>query len=221
MSVPTRALVAVAAAAALAGGALPSFAADAPKTSATSSSFFLVQDGCGADTGPGRLEIKKLESDSPGCGTIGGVPFDEAFAQLGDPIVDSFDTVGKGLPIVLDATKKVTGQVSAEGWYEGLVPVGGVGTVEADISVVASTLSGASVDFGTTTVSAMGAPGQSVVSLPFTLTAPATANGQKIKSISMSVSLHGANIGYSAYKFGGDSFLVIPTKVVKPAPKKK
>lgn len=206
---------------AVAVAGLPALAADAPKTSTTSSTFFLVQDGCGAETGPGRLEVKKLESDSAGCGTVGGLPFNEVLHQVEGVEPDSFDTVGKGLPITLDATKKLTGQVSALSWFAGLVPTGGVGRVEFDVAATARTAAGTTVDFGSTTVSAMGAPAQDVVQVPFSLTPPATANGAKITSLSLLVSLRGANAGYSAYAFGGESYVVVPTKVVKPAPKKK
>lgn len=206
---------------AVAVAGLPALAADAPKTSTTSSTFFLVQDGCGAEMGPGRLEVKKLESDSPGCGVVGGLPLNEALHQVEGVEPDSFDTVGKGLPITLDATKKVTGQVSALSWFAGLVPTGGAGEVEFDVAATARTSAGGTVDFGSTTVSAMGFPGQDVVQVPFELTPPATANGAKITSLSLLVSLRGANAGYSAYAFGGESYVVVPTKVVKPAPKKK
>lgn len=206
---------------AVAVAGLPALAADAPKTSTTSSTFFLVQDGCGTETGPGRLEVKKLESDSAGCGTIGGLPFSEVIHQAEGATPDSFDTVGKGLPITLDATKKLTGQVSALSWYAGLVPTGGVGQITFDVTATAVTTAGTSIDFGSVTVSASGAPRQDVVSAPFSLTAPASANGAKLKSLSLGVVLRGANVGYSAYAFGGQSYVVVPTKVVKAAPKKK
>jgi hypothetical protein len=199
----------------LAASGVPALAADAPKTSATSSSFFLVQDGCGAETGPGRLEVKKLQSDAPGCGTIGGLPFDEVFAQTGAIEPTSFDTVGKGLPIVLDASRKVTGQLTGSAWLG--VGAGGAGVVQFDVAATARTASGSTVDFGSTSVSGMGAPGQDEVQVPFELTVPSTANGQRITSISLLVLQRGLNTSYSATAYGGESYVVLPTK----APGKK
>lgn len=205
------------AAAALLGGALalPAVAADAPRTSAVSSTFYLAQEGCGAEAGAGQLITKATPSSGTGCGTIGGLPLDEVLYQVDGPAYTDYSTVGKGLPITLDAARKITGQVAAGSW----VGVGGVGSVDFDITLTGRTAKGVTVDFGSTTTSVMAAGPDAVVVAPFELTVPAEANGQAFTSFSFGLATHGANVGMSAQQYDGDSYLVLPTKA--PAKKKK
>jgi hypothetical protein len=177
----------------------------APKTGDKSSTFFLRQDGCGAETGPGRLEPKAGTDGSTGCGTIGGLPFDELF---GSP--EPFATSGKGLPINLDPTRKVTGQLAAGSWVGN--GAGGIGEVAFDVALVGTTASGSKVDFGETTVTGSAAPGEDVVMVPFELAAPAVTGSTVLKSLVLEVTQRGANLGMSAKQFDGDSYVVIPTR---------
>jgi hypothetical protein len=186
-------------------------AADAPKTSATSSTFYLRQEGCGTTAEAGRLEPKAGSDGATGCGTIGGLPFGEVDSQAGATAADGdkFSTVGKGLPIKLDAAKKVTGQLAAESWVGAGA---GVGTVSFDVALSAVDAAGRTIDFGSTTVSGDITPGEEVVMVPFSFAVPGTATGAPVKSITLSVLQHGQNLGFSAKHFDGDSYLVLPTK---------
>lgn len=180
----------------------------APRTSDKSATFFLRQEGCGGTSEPGRLEPKGGGDGATGCGTIGGLPFNEL---LGSP--EPFSTTGKGLPITLDPSRKVTGQLAAGSWY-GL-GVGGVGEVVFDVALIATTASGAKLDFGSTTVTAMASPGEDVVLVPFELAVPAAANKAAVKSMTLEILQRGANVGMSAQQLDGDSYLVLPTRSAK------
>lgn len=186
-------------------------AADAPKTSASSSTFFLRQEGCGTTAEAGRLEPKSSSDGATGCGTIGGLPFGEVESQLGSTAADgdTYATVGKGLPIKLDVTKKVTGQLAAESWIGAGA---GIGTVSFDVALTGVNVKGKGIDFGTTTVKGSITPGQNLVLVPFSLAVPATAAGVPIKSLALSVLMHGQNLGFSAKHLDGDAYVVLPTK---------
>ena len=184
---------------------LAAHAEKAPKTSDKSATFFMRQEGCGAEQAPGRLEPKAGGDGATGCGTIGGLPFNEI---AGSP--KPFSSSGKGLPINLDPSRKVTGQVAAGSWVGN--GSGGVGLVEWDISLVGTSATGEKIDFGATTVSATAAPGQDVVTAPFELAVPARANSAAVKSLVIEVLQRGANFGMSAQQLDGDMYVVLPTR---------
>ncbi|MCU1590747.1 MAG: hypothetical protein JWP11_2003 [Frankiales bacterium] len=183
-------------------------AADAPKTTAKSATFFLRQEGCGTTAEAGRLEPKDGGDGATGCGTVGGLPLAEAEAQAGADGSETYASVGKGLPIKLDASKKVTGQLAAESW----IGFGaGAGSVTFDVTLVGVDTKGKSIDFGSTTVTGSITPGQNVVLVPFTLAIPGGAT-TPVKSLALNVFQHGANLGFSAKHLSGDAYVVFPTK---------
>ncbi len=206
------------AAAGLTLSATVALADDAPRTTATSKSLFMAQEGCGSTAEPGRLEPKPQADSADGCGTIGGLPLNEVAHQdeedLG-PTAEDYTSTSKLVPFVVDASKKVKGQVAAESWFGA----GGVGSVTWDVSLRGTTAAGKIVDFGTTTVSADAAPGENDVFAPFELAIPRAASGQTFKRFVVSVALRGQNIGMSAKKLSGDSYVVIPAKA--PVPPKR
>jgi hypothetical protein len=148
-------------------------ATDAPKTSATSSTFFLRQEGCGTTAEPGRLEPK----DSG----------DGARADQSS----------------LPSTR------SGSGFFGSGA---GAGTVSFEVALAGTDVKGKGVDFGTTSVSGSITPGENVILVPFELAVPATAVGTPMKSFTLSVLQHGANLGYSAKHLDGDAYIVFPTK---------
>lgn len=196
--------------AATAGSSVVAFAVDAPKSSNTSKTLYAARLGCGTTTGEGRLEEKVEADDAPGCGTIGGLPFAEVFAQLGDPTFVDFTSTSKMKPFKVDATKKVTGQVTVKSWIGR--GAGGIGQVAVDIKMVATTVAGKTVDFGAATLTAAATPGKDSVELPFSLAVPTTAAGSSIKTVVFSYAAHGANIGMSARGLDGATYVVLPAK---------
>ena len=184
---------------------LAAHAEKAPKTSDRSATFFLRQEGCGSTAEVGRLEPKGGGDGATGCGTIGGLPFDEVFGEA-----EPFATSGKGLPLNLDPTRKVTGQLAAGSWIGN--GTGGVGQVTFDVALFGTAANGEKLDFGSTTVSAAAAPGKDVVLVPFELKVPARASSAAVKGLVLEVLQRGANVGMSAKQLDGDSYVVLPTR---------
>ncbi len=186
---------------------LSASAATAPKTSATQATFFLRMEGCGETAAPGRLEPKKGTDGATGCGTIGGLPIDEVVYQLGEGFASQFDTGKAGLPIKLSGKGTVTGQIAAESWFGA----GGVGTVDFDLALTATTSTGKKIDFGSTSVSASASPSENVVMVPFKFAVPAGNDKASLTKITLTVVMHGMNFGMSGQHYDGDSYLVMPT----------
>jgi hypothetical protein len=189
--------------AATAAAGTVAFAADAPKTTDTSKSLFLSQNGCGSTQEDGRLEPKIQNDTSDGCGTIGGIPINELAGLPTD-----FTSTSAVKPFKIDAAKKVTGQVSAGSW----TGTGGVGTVDFDLALVGTTSTGKTIDFGEQTVSGSASPATNVVSVPFTFSVPASAKGATFKRFTFSMLQRGMNVGMSAQSLNGNSYVVIPAK---------
>ncbi|MGB8651639.1 MAG: hypothetical protein WCD35_13380 [Mycobacteriales bacterium] len=212
---PTRPALWLALAGLAASGSI-AFAADAPRTTATSKTLFLSQDGCGSTAGPGRLETTPHSDSADGCGTIGGAPLQEVFAQdqadFG-PLGDDYVSTKKLVPFLLDASRKVTGQLAAASWFGGGV---GVGTVTFDVHLVATSTTGRRVDFGSTTVSGDVTPGQDPVEVPFQLAVPRSAAGTTVMSFTLTVTQRGRNVGMSSKQLSGESYVVIPAKTPPP-----
>ncbi len=190
------------------GTALVASAADAPKSSTTSKTLFMAQEGCGSTAEAGRLVEKAGADGATGCGVVGGLPLEEALYQLEGSTPDDYTSTSTLKPFKVDGTKKVTGQVAAGSWFGA----GGVGTVTFDVHLAGVTSTGTGADFGTTTVSANVAGPDAIVYVPFTLSVPASASGKAFKAFTLSVVQRGMNVGMSAKQLDGDSYVVIPAK---------
>lgn len=187
------------------------FAVEAPKSSPTSKTLYLAQEGCGTTAEAGRLETSAGVDGATGCGTIGGIPIEEAIAQLdGGSTLEDFTSTAKLTPFKIDATKKVTGQLAAASWVGN--GSGGLGSVQWDYALIATTTTGKTIDFGSGSMTATATPGTDVVEKSFELAIPGTAAGQTIKSLVFSYALRGANVGMSAHQYDGHSYIVIPAK---------
>lgn len=182
-------------------------AADAPKTSSSSKTLYLAQEGCGSAAEAGRLEIKPQADGATGCGTIGGLPADEVINQLGASTPDDYTSTKTLVPFKIDASKPVTGQLAAGSW----TGAPGAGSVTFDVHLAGVTSKGTGVDFGMTTVSATAGTGTTVF-VPFTFAVPASAANKIVKAFTISVVQRGMNLGFSAKQLSGDSYVVIPAK---------
>ncbi|MCW2543100.1 MAG: hypothetical protein JWM40_652 [Frankiales bacterium] len=204
-----RPLVAVAVAVTMVGGS--AFAATAPKTSATSKTLYLSQFGCGT-TAEDPYLLPTVQTDSSGCGTVGGLPLDEVEAMTGATLADlgtPYASTKKMLPFKLDGAKKITGQLTADSWIGA---GGGIGTVTWDYSLTGVTTKSKTFDFGSYTVDSAVSPAGSKVETPFSIAVPKPASGLIFKSFVFTVWLHGLNVPFSAMGLAGESYIVFPAK---------
>lgn len=186
---------------------------------AAESTFYLRQDGCGAEQQPGRLETVEGGDDADGCGSIGGLPFDEVFNQLGANEPNVFSTTVRpesvrersyrgGMPIILDATTDVTGQLRAESWFGDGVPGGGQVTFQIKLTM---RIDGKSVTIGSATLEATGG-GADNQTLEFSIDVDDALDGSEVTGMSFSVTQGGVNVNNTNLGLNGDSFLVVGTR---------
>ena len=194
-TVATRALLG----AGLAGGLLMGGHAEAAP--ATTKLYFHASN-CPADDS--WLDTAASKDSADGCGIAGGIPLEEA---IGATPLD-FATKKTFKAFKIDASKKVTGVYAVGSWFGA----GGAGQVTVDISMTAKTKSGKTISFGDYTGTVTGTPADlDHVNIPFTFTVPASAKGQTFSKVTFSVAQHGANFGFDAYSFSGNSYANIPT----------
>ncbi len=179
----------------------------------TTSKFYFRANGCGATQEEGRLEPKSGIDDSSGCGIIGGLPLEEALYQLDSADTMDFRTNKKGMPIILDAGRKITGTFTTQSWISN--GTGGAGKVDVDLVASGTTTSGKVISFGETKVTADASPTSEVTKVNFQFTVPAAAAKQAFKSLLVSVTTHGANFNMSAQHYDGDAFIVYPSFMLK------
>ncbi|MFP5371389.1 MAG: hypothetical protein ACLGI3_11670, partial [Actinomycetes bacterium] len=164
-------------AAALAAGLLAATSASAA-VEESETRLFLSAEGCGATQEPGTLSVEKNpDAGSDGCGSIGGLPFDEVFHQLDAASPMDFTTTsGDGVPLTLDPDRDATGVFATRSWTGG---AGAVGEVTVDLVLNASyrddTNRPRSLALGSGTFTVTGSPTSVVTSVPFTFDLPDTA----------------------------------------------
>ena len=205
-----RLVVAVAVVLATATSGL-ALAADAPKSTTTSKTLFLSQEGCGTTAGPGLLLPTAQDDSATGCGTIGGVPLGELEARDSAdfcPCGDDYTTNKKFLGFKMDR-KPITGQLASGSWVGAF---GGVGTVSFDITLSGVTTAGKTIALGATTASGSVSPTNAICDVPFTLPATPAAANQKFKAFTLHVFMHGLNVPMSAKQLSGESYMVFPAK---------
>ncbi len=203
--------------AAVAAAALGTAAQAAPpkkkKLVPTESKFYFRANGCGPTQEAGRLEPKSGADSSTGCGIIGGLPVDEVIHQVEGSTPMDFKTGKKGVPVILDSSRKITGVVATQSWIDPAV--GGVGKVEVDLALSGVTTSGKLISFGATTVTADAAPTTGVTTIPFEVAVPAAAGKLAFKSLTVAVSTRGANFNMNAQHYDGDAWVVYPSFTLK------
>lgn len=172
--------------------------------------FFLRGDGCGATEDP-YLSTESGEDGLDGCGGIGGLPFNEIFNAAGLDVSTDF-TTRDGVPVVVDATRNLTGQVQAEQWAGGTVSAGQV-VVELEISGIQEG-GFTSVTLGTFTDEVIVTPldGDGIV-FEFDLDIPDHISTTPFKQLTVNVVVRGVNQNNSNLGLSGDSFITLPTLV--------
>jgi hypothetical protein len=198
MSLATRLVRFLSATAVVGSAALISHADAVTKPIPTTTKVYFHGSGCPLEDS--WLDLAATKDSADGCGIAGGPPAEEV---IGATPVD-FATKKTFKPIKLDPTKKVTGIYAVDGW--ALV---GAGEVVVDVSMTAKTKTGKTINFGDTT-GTVTTVAVGHANVPFTFANPASAKGQQITKIAITVAQHGKNYGFNAYSFSGTSYVNFP-----------
>ena len=166
--------------------------------------FYLRGSGCGA-TESFWLSTTTGTDEYDGCGTIGGLPINEVLYQTGG--APSTFSAQDGVPVMIDASRDVTGTIRAESWTGAGTP--GVGQVVVEVSLTGSTDSGDSFVLGSGTFEAVNAA-KDGVQFPFTFNLADELQGAQLSDLTISVEVHGANWNSSNLGLEGDSKFTLP-----------
>jgi hypothetical protein len=182
--------------------ATPAVAETAPGGERT---FFLRGEGCDTTTDL-YLSVSNGSDGYDGCGASFGLPLNEVNHQVYGTPADRF-TTRDGVPVTLDATRDVAGELRAEAWFDEDAP--GLGQIVVDIMVHGITTTNAGVQLGSTTEEAMNT-GVYGVKIPFTLDIPAGLNRLTLKSLSIDVRVRGVNFNSSNLGLDAESKFTLP-----------
>jgi hypothetical protein len=171
---------------------------DAPV--AADRTFYLRGSGCGA-TEVFWLSVESGTDEYDGCGIIGGLPAQEVFQEAS--VFPSQD----GLPVLLDASKNVTGQIRAESWFGDGTP--GVGQVQIDVDLSGTKTTNQNVAIGSAAVEALNTAADGV-NVAFSIDIPANLDRVALKALTFQVLIHGANYNSGNLGLSGDSKFTLP-----------
>ena len=162
--------------------------------------FYLRGEGCGA-TEEFWLSVEQGTDGYDGCGIIGGLPLNEAAGSAAG--FESRD----GVPLLLDASKNVTGQIRAESWTGDGTP--GVGLISIDVTLSGTKTTNQGVAIGADTLESTNT-GADGVNVPFTFDIPDNLDKVALKALTIEVLVRGANYNSSNLGLSGDSKFTVP-----------
>jgi hypothetical protein len=169
-------------------------------TTAETTSFYLRRDGCGTANDNPHLSTTSGIDGGDGCGLIlnavtglGGDADQGAFVDF--PASD-------GMPVSLDGTKPIDGQISLTGAQ--------VGIAEVDITL-AALVNGQPVTIGTATGTATLDPTANSTPVPFTIPPNSSLDGSDIQALDLRVLVHGPNVYSGFMALSGASWLHVPS----------
>jgi len=178
---------------AIAGGA--TFA----DTSAGTTRFFLRRDGCGTTNDNPHLSVTSGTDAGDGCGLIinqvGVVGDVDQSAFIDFPASD-------GMPLALDGTKPISGQIALTGAQ--------VGIAEVDVTL-AALVGGQAVTIGSTTGSAVLDPRGNDTPVPFTIQPNLSLDGSDVQALDLRVQIHGPNVYSGFVSLNGASYVDMPS----------
>ena len=178
---------------AIAGGA--TFAA----TSAGSTRLYLRRDGCGTANDNPHLSVTTGTEAGDGCGLILN-----AVGPVGDVDQSSFIDfpASDGMPLALDGTKAIEGQIALTGAQVGLA--------EVDVTLTAL-VGGQPVTIGSTTGSAVLDPTGNDTPVPFTIQPNLSLDGSDVQALDLRVQVHGPNVYSGFVALNGQSYANVPS----------
>lgn len=178
---------------AIAGGA--TFA----DTSAGTTRFFLRRDGCGTTNDNPHLSVTSGTDAGDGCGLVinqvGVVGDVDQSAFIDFPASD-------GMPLALDGTKPISGQIALTGAQ--------VGIAEVDVTL-AALVGGQAVTIGSTTGSAVLDPTGNDTPVPFTIQPNLSLDGSDVQALDLRVQIHGPNVLSGFVSLNGASYVDMPS----------
>ncbi|HEY2072699.1 MAG TPA: hypothetical protein VGG88_03910 [Gaiellaceae bacterium] len=168
--------------------------------SAGTTRFFLRRDGCGTSNDNPHLSVTSGTDAGDGCGLIvngaagaGGDADQAAFVDF--PASD-------GMPLALDGTKAIDGQIALTGAQ--------VGVAYVDVTLSAL-VGGKPVTIGSTTASAVLDPTGNDTPVPFTIQPSVSLDGSDVQALDLRVHIHGPNIYSGFMSLNGASYVNVPS----------
>jgi hypothetical protein len=147
-----------------------------------------------------------------GCGAAAGLPLDEVFYEAGAPVTNTFATNDNdpSLPLTLDGTRDITGEIASQTWTAGVGT--GAGQVTYDVDVQITDADGNTDDLGTATNTVTVVPPGSTFKVPFDLPASSFSSfdGTQVQQVSLTVTYRGANVNAQAERYNGSSYFILP-----------
>ena len=166
--------------------------------------FYLRGEGCGA-TENLYLDDRSAVDEYDGCGTIGGLPVNEAIGAE-----DSLSTT-KAYDLILDGDGQVEVVIRVESWVGDGFPGAGQSVVDVSLSAHPIATGGTftpPVTLGSGTSEILVA-GQDNATHTFTFDIPDTAHETHVSGFTLKVSVRGANVNVNNLGTSGDSYFTI------------
>ncbi len=169
-------------------------------TTAGTTRFYLRRDGCGTANDNPHLSVTTGTDAGDGCGLIvnavagvGGDADQAAFIDF--PASD-------GMPLALDGTKPISGQVALTGAQVGLA--------EVDVTL-AALVGGQPVTIGSATGSAVLDPTGNDTPVPFTIQPNVSLDGSDVQALDLRVHVHGPYVYSGFVALNGESYVNVPS----------
>ena len=194
-------------------GLLPASAA----TTQTTRTFYLRHDPVdGGGCGGAKYLSTRAGAGEPGCGYIGGLPFNEVLHQLGEPSFDVYATGGDkfpGMPAVLDGAGAIDGSLTVNPYVSAGGPGTGVGQVILDVRLSALTSDNKTLILGEDTFEKLATPAASVITFAYKFDLDDALNGVEIKSLTIETQVRGAHVLHGYHTKNGSSSFKLPILV--------
>ena len=176
----------------------------APVPVASEVKYFLRWDGDGTTCDAQYLSIEDAEDGGSGCESI-GLPAQEVLIATGQGALTHEWPAQDGLPFVLDATRKITGEITMRGLVgaNSKVEVVVSGEVDGEVKEIASGETQAQ-NFAVT-----GQTGPQV--LKFEIAPDAALNGKTVQSLLLTTTTRGVNVLTYFDLENPPSFMTVPT----------
>ncbi|HZC31526.1 MAG TPA: hypothetical protein VE261_08405 [Gaiellaceae bacterium] len=161
--------------------------------------FYLRRDGCGTTSDNPHLSVASATDAGDGCGLV----LDQV-GLVGDVDQGSFTDypASDGMPLALDGTQPVEGQISLTGAQ--------VGIAQVDVTL-AALVGGQAVTIGQTTATATLDPTGASTPVPFTIAPNSSLDGSDVQALDLRVHIHGPNVYSGFVALSGASWVDLPS----------